>query len=49
MADHHFKDPVLTHISLHYSHDKKRHDANNQETIRRLRDYVEKHKKDRKS
>jgi len=42
MADHHFKDPVLTQISLHYSYDKKRHDANNQETIRLLREYIKK-------
>ena len=25
---------------LYYSHDKKRHDANNQERIRRLKEYI---------
>jgi len=27
---------------LYYSYDKKRHDANNKETIRRLKEYIEK-------
>jgi len=27
---------------LYYSHDKKKHDANNQETIRRLKEHIAK-------
>jgi len=27
---------------LYYSYDKRRHDANNQETIRRLKEYIRK-------
>jgi len=46
MAHHYFIDPVMIAKNiLYYSYDKKRHDVNNQETIRRLKEYIAKPEK----